>query len=406
MRLTKTTSIRIWSTPLSLILLVLTEAFLPPNACQWSVKAFSNVPPSSFLKRSVCQRTSKIDDKHAGILFGAPTILKASPIQLANGNNDETNEELVTHRSSMPRLASLFAGGISSIAWVALAIVALRYHPDPKFSNCSMKHNILTMSQAFAFPLPVLCGASWTLFHHTSNDEQASDTRRRLCLGLAVTLFYSFAATAWAPVFTCGYDLYPPVLKAGASLMFAIGSALNLVAWKSGLESSGTDIGVCMKRIVQGTNEAIWSIAPNSKSQSRTKAALWASATVGFLWFTILPIVSAYPLMTIPTILGKRLSRPAGAFTFLGAVLAYCMKDAADKGSLDRSEHKTIGRVLGTASAMHLILVAPKLIGVDDGGILLPGRGLWEVYPAMMAVPFATTVSLLAHALVCFAAFS
>ena len=83
--------------------------------------------------------------------------------------------------------------------------------------------------------------------------------------------------------------------------------------------------------------------------------------------------------------------------------MAYCQKQSSDNASRQGS---LMRRGLGIGSALHLLLVALKLIGVDDGGFLLPGRGLWEVYPAMMAVPFATTASLLVHLLACIAAFS
>ena len=37
------------------------------------------------------------------------------------------------------------------------------------------------------------------------------------------------------------------------------------------------------------------------------------------------------------------------------------------------------------------------MAGVDGGGLLLPGRGLWEFYPAMVAAPKAAAVSCAAH---------
>ena len=52
---------------------------------------------------------------------------------------------------------------------------------------------------------------------------------------------------------------------------------------------------------------------------------------------------------------------------------------------------------------LHLGLVLAKIVGVDGGGLLLPGRGLWEVYPAMLAVPFSAGSSMIVHVLFCIA---
>ena len=49
-------------------------------------------------------------------------------------------------------------------------------------------------------------------------------------------------------------------------------------------------------------------------------------------------------------------------------------------------------------------LIALKLNGVDGGGF--PGRGLWEVYPVIISVPFAAGVSILVHAIACYAMYS
>jgi len=120
------------------------------------------------------------------------------------------------------------------------------------------------------------------------------------------------------------------------------------------------------------------------------------------LYFAIQPVVSPYPLATIPSILGKRLSRPASAFTFLGSVIAYSFKEISIDDD-ERSVQKILRRGIGFGSAAHLALIFLKVIGVDGGGLIFKGRGLWEVYPAMIAVPFAAACSFTVYALLCFA---
>ena len=97
--------------------------------------------------------------------------------------------------------------------------------------------------------------------------------------------------------------------------------------------------------------------------------------------------------------------------------MAYCLKEEIDsmttiagtsqstqKGdSNDDSISRILNRGLAIGSGSHLLLIVLKLIGVDGGRWIFPGRGLWEVYPAMMSVPFATGASMLIHTILCLA---
>jgi len=84
--------------------------------------------------------------------------------------------------------------------------------------------------------------------------------------------------------------------------------------------------------------------------------------------------------------------------------MAFCLKEGGERDC--RKTKRILSRGLAMGSGSHIFLIALKLIGVDGGGWIFPGRGLWEVYPAMMAVPFAAGVSMIVHAIVCYATYS
>ena len=90
-----------------------------------------------------------------------------------------------------------------------------------------------------------------------------------------------------------------------------------------------------------------------------------------------------------------------GEWTFLAAVVSYSLKDAVEEGESlrDGSSLDVLRRGLTIGSFLHLVLVALKLIGVDGGGFILPGDGLWKVYPMMLKEPFAGIVAILTYCL-------
>lgn len=292
---------------------------------------------------------------------------------------DGVVDEVIKYTNHISRLYSIMSI-LSTLAWLFTSYVALSFHPDPKFTNCSMRHNILTMGQAFAFPLPIMIAS----FHALSKNACAIQSNIIIGVGLnAIVSFVSFglaASSAFAPSFAFGYDLYSIQQKVVTSIVHVLSGILSSVeAWKilQRYRSAGTQ------------DESILSFEHRDLSTS-----LYFIGSFSMLYFAIQPFFVSYPLVTIPTILGKRLSRPASIFTFLGSGIAYILGISSTRKNVFSSVRESLRLGLQVGTGSHIFLLILKLIGVDGGGLILKGRGLWEVYPAMMSAPFATGVSL------------
>lgn len=353
--------------------------------------------------------TEGIHRKHLSTL-----VLLSSPSSVEDGDNTSKHDDAID--LDQKRLAPAFriAKIASAMAWITTSYIALSFHPDPRFKDCTLRHNLLTMSQAYAFPLPVLWASLDALRISAKHDMLQSTTARHLGLAVSVASFWLAASMAFPPLFAFGYDLYGTSHKVVTAIVHAITGLFTLGVL---LRISAPD------QMFREVFDSLWKLGPKkSKSDPNgfeKNSSLLATGSTGLLWFTVLPIVSPYPLATVPTILGKRLSRPASAFTLLGSVMAFCLKEGTDSASSTAASARSkstknnleyqdrirriLSRGLAIGSGSHLLLIALKLIGVDGGGLIFPGRGLWEVYPAMISVPFATGASILIHLVLCYA---
>lgn len=308
-----------------------------------------------------------------------------------NQNDEETARDPFASSSLLPRSPLLLTAAVaSSISWTTLSVIALSHHPDPRFAHCSLQHNLLTMSQALLFPLGIL----WTT---TIGTATAATTRKPWILpaGLALTYAQLTASTVWAPAFCFGYDLYPPLVKQLTGGVFSASAVAAALRSMSTLRSKNRP---AKEGQLQDTKSLL---SIDSGWRKNAGYCLYSAATIGFFIFSSLPFLSGYPRATIPTILGKRLSRPATCFHWLGGAASYYLMNTMRKGtSTDAGTARRasiVSRGLAWSSGLHLALIVAKLVGVDDGGLLIPGRGLWEVYPAMIAVPRTLAASLLLH---------
>ena len=111
-----------------------------------------------------------------------------------------------------------------------------------------------------------------------------------------------------------------------AHLLTAI---LCLGVWVRTVESSPAPLsGHYVPRLVRGFVGSLTSLLPKNPSDdpdspiSRDGRSEYALCALLFGWFAVLPVISPFPMATVPAILGKRMSRAASGWTFLASVFA------------------------------------------------------------------------------------
>ena len=407
--------------PRALLLLLLSasscSAFLPTSSSSSSSIASRVATPVSLLQQpqsaSRVLRPQQQQQQHQSTQLYTFTIDRSEP------------KDKVFSRSLV------VAGYLSNIvAWTTLSYIALSSHPTAAIEAMStQRHNLLTVAQALVFPLPLLTGV-YGAFWATTTAKRSSRSiyphqihmLQRLSLGLAAASLWTAAAVVKGPDFSCGYRLFEkcsPLVTVGTPALYTLTALGAVGTWfrsgraleKRGIEATVVTSGQKQKNPLSSMVHGIF---------TNTDTVLYSLGTAGLLALAALPQLTSFPTATIPSILGKRFSRSASGYQFLGAIVSYCLVkharrtnsnpalEAADQfqGIGVGRAHDRLKRGLGVGALLHLALVLAKLVGVDGGGYFMKGKGLWNLYPSLVAAdPAAVALMMVTYGVLVIATF-
>lgn len=253
----------------------------------------------------------------------------------------------------------------TTVAWGACAVRALTYHPHLQLPPI---HNILTTAGAFsACPLFLSVFAALASASNAGWKRLRSQTYRRLNLSLAAASVWCALTALGASGLSAGRTSYPPPILA-ATLFAHLSTALFCVrVWALSLNGSPPTIA----RVVRGTLGSLWRLAPATCVDDPDDARAvdgrneYATLAAFFGLSTAMAIFAPFPLATVPSFLGRRLSRAYGGWLLLAAAMSYALKDAAERGRLSASTFRTLNRGLAASSAFHLAVTVAKFV-LDD----------------------------------------
>ncbi|CAK9025029.1 unnamed protein product [Durusdinium trenchii] len=354
----------------------------------------------------------------AGFAFVTPTVrlrgMRGTPESLISSG------ALV--KEPAPRLGQGYAAVsvLTLVSWTLCAVMALARHPA--VIKLPLRHNVLTVAQALT-PLPLGCAVLGSLTNSASTEGWWAMNRmtyRRLNLAIFMLSLWLAAATAFAPSFARGYQLYPKGFAVGITLCHSICAAYCLTVWlKSVMPSPQPIAGHYLPRLVRGIVGSFWALFPATSETSSISSSGSAShlddpestagsdgrneysmATVLFLCFAVMPFLVSFPFAGVATVGLGPLSRAGAAWTFLAAVAAYVLKDATQRGRIHSGKtFRYLRWGFVASSGSHLLLVALTFAGMDGGR-----AALHKFYAGTMSCPKLAWLSLVMHALVVFAA--
>jgi len=301
----------------------------------------------------------------------------------------------------------------SLMSWLCASWIALMTpHPNPAVAaTLPIRHDILTFSQAVAFQVPVMV-AAFTALEQNYYHGVDMILHRRLLLGIGSMSLWTGAGVFYGKTFSRGYELFSTGFRFTIAAIEIAIAAWCFSSWAASVRQFDNKSKL-MSRLLRGSVGSIISLLHGGSSNNHNRSldnpndtaandiALYTASTIGLLALAVMPQLVSFPTATIPTILGKRFSRAASGITFLAGVMAYSVRDSylTKHGGSNSSSSlpiQTLRRGLAIGAMGHLFLVVGKFVGIDGGGLLITGDGLWEFYPSMVNAARAATTLMLA----------
>lgn len=236
-------------------------------------------------------------------------------------------------------------GLATTAAWTAIVITTIRSNQPVGQLMPTFQHGLFARIGALS-AVPLIGSTFATLASSASKadswDELSTPTCRRLNLGLVVAGVGSALWTRFAPLLTkipgtnplLSHQAYQGAMRTGLISCYASAAVMGAAIWVRSLPSDVRKSPFSWPgRIADGVSKSLVSLGPaNCDNPVNVKYSLLFSS---FLIFTGLQLGS-HPLSVIPSWTGRRLARAFPAWTILGAIASYNLKEAVENDNLEK----------------------------------------------------------------------
>lgn len=236
------------------------------------------------------------------------------------------------------------AGLATTAAWSTMVYTTIRSNqPQGAMMPC-WQHGFFARIGAMS-AAPIIAGSFASLALAASKadswEQLGTPSCNRHNLALTTSGVASALWVAFAPLVTkipgtdpvLSHQSYKGVMRAGLIGCYGSAAALGAAVWARSLpEDIRHNPLLWPGHVVDGVSKSIVSLAPkNVDDPVQVKYALLTSS---FLIFTGMQTLCNMPISVIPSWTSRRLSRAFPAWTLLGAVTSFDLKEAAESGRL------------------------------------------------------------------------